>query len=359
MIQYIQMLRFAAALWVALYHARQWDFFPQLPKVLRIIVDGGYAGVDIFFVISGVIMALVTHNSPAGWRPAATFVLNRFARIYTGWWPVMLMSVVALSALQILPPTSDLLASALLYPSNFTFHVSSVIWTLVYELYFYLLIAASLLLPPRWRDRCLALLALGIAALVAQTWLAGHYAASELHRATYVTWFFAGPIVLEFFAGYFLYRILCRRPPRCWPCWALATVVLGLFAAYFGRKLMAPNTSLAEFYFWTERTLFIGAAACALVGTALCAPPPTSPRWQSLARLGDYSFGIYLLHPLVLQLMHKPTLWLDPQHLHRGWMTNLVILVLLVAAALYYHAIEHPLYQACRRAIARWLAPKT
>ncbi len=146
MIQYIQILRFAAAMWVALYHAKYSAFFPQLPQALRIFIDGGYAGVDIFFVISGVIMALVTQDSPRGIRHAGQFVLMRFARIYTGWWPVMAITVGMFVWLNALLPQTNLWSSAFLYFSNSSLHVSSVIWTLMYELYFYLIIGLSLLL---------------------------------------------------------------------------------------------------------------------------------------------------------------------------------------------------------------------
>ena len=48
MIQSIQMLRFAAALWVAAYHALQSGWLQPLPMWIQTIFGGGYAGVDIF-----------------------------------------------------------------------------------------------------------------------------------------------------------------------------------------------------------------------------------------------------------------------------------------------------------------------
>ena len=357
MIPYIQVLRFGAAMWVAIYHAKNWSYFPQLPRWMQAAVEGGYAGVDIFFVISGVIMALVTSDSPSGAKPAAQFVLTRFARIYTGWWPALLLFYVSLTLISALPATVDMLASTLLYPSNFTFHISSVIWTLVYELYFYLIVGASLLLPKRWRDAALALAGLVVLTVVLRHWLAGNYAPANLGSATFITWFFAGPIVLEFFAGYFLYRWLHKKPRQDWRIWAAATIVLAAIATYVGRVTMVQGTSLAEFYYWAERAFFIGLAACALVGTALLAPSFKGRTLPWLARLGDYSFAIYLLHPLLYTLVHKPLQWINPANSHRSLMMLAVLLVLLAVSALYYRYIEHPIYQACRRRIRQWLGP--
>ena len=359
MIQYIQILRFAAAMWVALYHAKYSDFFPQLPQALRIFIDGGYAGVDIFFVISGVIMALVTQDSPRGIRHAGQFVLMRFARIYTGWWPVMAITVGMFVWLNALLPQTNVWSSAFLYFSNSSLHVSSVIWTLMYELYFYLIIGLSLLLPVGWRDRILGVMALCIAVYVAAQWSAGNYQATELHRATYTTWFFAAPLVLEFFAGYFLYRYLQKKPHHDWRWWAVATLILAMLAMYVGRKVIPAESFLAEFYFWTERTIFVGLAACALLGTALLAPPLPQGRWQWLSSLGNYSFAIYLLHSLVFDIFRRSATWLEPLYQHRVAVTCLVFVVLLAFSALYYHFIEHPLYQACRRKITQWLPLKT
>lgn len=356
LILYIQILRLFAALWVALYHAQNFSFYPQLPRWLQTVAQGGYAGVDIFFVISGVIMALVTSGSPQGAKPAAQFVLTRFARIYTGWWPAMLLFYVALGAIGALPGNVNLVASALLYPSNFSLHISSVIWTLVFELYFYLLIGASLLLPKRWRDPALAMLAFVIFVTVLVNWGSGAFTPEAFGRATMVTWFFAGPLVLEFFAGYFVYRLIRRSPLQDWRPWAAICLALITMAAYASWQWVPQDHNLAEFYYWPERAFFIGLAACALVGTAILAPLPQQRSLQWLAKLGDYSFAIYLLHLLLYQVLQKLLAGTDPSQTQRLLLLPTAMLALLSASALYYCFIEHPIYQACRLRISKWLS---
>jgi len=361
MIQSIQMLRFAAAMWVAVYHAQLWGWFPHAPSWLQAIAAGGYAGVDIFFVISGVIMALGTARSAHGIRAASQFALTRFGRIYTGWWPVMGISLLALVAIGSLPADVNLLSSALLYPSNFSLHISNMIWTLVYELYFYLLVAASLLLAPPWRQRAMAALAGGIAVMVLHFWVTGRYAPGAFDRATLLLWFYAAPLVLEFFAGYFLYLLVQRFPRQHWGWWLLAAAVLAGMAAYVAWFHSPHAPGMSGFFHWPERALWAGSAAVALVGAALLASVPRSPGLQSLqhglGRLGDYSFAIYLLHPLVFVLAGRALQALGWQALPRAGAAVAVLLLLVAFAALYHHSIERPLYQACRRQIARWLGP--
>jgi len=358
MIQSIQILRFAASLWVALYHARSYSFFPDLPAWLRAIAEGGFVGVDIFFVISGVIMALATTNAPTGLRPSAQFVATRFSRIYTGWWPAMLLYVVGLQALGAMPADVHLLSSALLYPANFSLHINAVIWTLVYELYFYLLIGASLLLPKPWRDRALAAWAGVIVALVLYYVASGRYRPDMFSQATQLIWFYAAPLVLEFFAGYFVYRWLQRHPLQRWYAWLLASALLCAIAVYYSLTATLYAPGIVGFFHWPERALLVGAAATALVGAALLLPAPQHRAWRLAARLGDYAFAIYLLHLLVFQLVQRFITSMAVEIPHRSVSLLLVLAVLVALSALYYHAIEHPIYHACRRAIARWAAPK-
>ncbi len=362
MIQSIQMLRFAAALWVAAYHALQSGWLQSLPMWIQTIFGGGYAGVDIFFVISGFIMALSTTRSPAGVRSAVQFALTRFSRIYTAWWPVMLVSLITLSSLGALPSPLNLWSSALLYPSNFSQHIINVIWTLVYELYFYLLVAISLLLTPSWRGRFLGLFAAAITGLVLYYWCTDRYLPSAFARATPLVWFYAAPLVLEFFAGYFLYFLVQRWPQQSAYWWWQACGLLTCVAVYMA-WYQSPNTpGMTGFFHWPERTLWIGSAAVALVGATLFSPVPRGRMMQSLICFGDYSFAIYLLHPLVLALAGSglaALAWQPSSAIAAMWTGTVLLIALVTLSALYYRYIEHPIYQACRRKIGQWLAPRS
>src|SRR5579872_3052735 len=82
----IQSLRALAALLVVFHHARQ---FPGFKDVIGTGI--GVSGVDIFFVISGFVMALTAGR--AGY-PASTFLKRRATRIIPLYWAVTLLVAV-------------------------------------------------------------------------------------------------------------------------------------------------------------------------------------------------------------------------------------------------------------------------
>ena len=80
-------LRFLAALWVMLFHYREYGdgMVWSYPYADSFIIHGG-AGVDLFFVLSGFILSHVYNrtfvNFPTSWRDYKIFVVFRLARIY-------------------------------------------------------------------------------------------------------------------------------------------------------------------------------------------------------------------------------------------------------------------------------------
>src|SRR5262249_8597765 len=126
----------------------------------------GYAGVDLFFVISGFIITWV-HDEKLG-RPAALreYAAKRFWRIYPVYWFCWLVTVlVLLPGLRIGVPEPGVRESAVclsLWPqrgTTFTFQTWNYYlpqsWSLVYEVMFYLVFAGFFLLPRRWFPRLL------------------------------------------------------------------------------------------------------------------------------------------------------------------------------------------------------------
>ena len=133
----LQFLRFAAAMLVVLYHSSSHLRSTGLDQgtVFALSEGIGFAGVDIFFVISGFIMAWTTQEA-AGPAAAFDFLRRRLARIYSGYWPFFLFAVVLFAWTD--PPFfegSDLEKSAILWPTNRL--LLAVSWTLIFELFFY------------------------------------------------------------------------------------------------------------------------------------------------------------------------------------------------------------------------------
>lgn len=107
-------------------------------------------GVDLFFIISGFLMVHTTRDNAS--RNAKDFLLKRFIRIYPAYWLVLLT---LLPVFFFKPEWAffgqgekpSLLLSFLLLPQQ-TPPILSVAWTLVFEIYFYLIFAATLFLNP-------------------------------------------------------------------------------------------------------------------------------------------------------------------------------------------------------------------
>lgn len=165
-LQSIQVLRGMAALLVVLYHIRSLEGLAiasngltETPLISGFLTNG-YAGVDLFFVISGFIMVYVTDGLKSGVRTSAEFLFARVTRIYPVWWlfaGVMTVYMVVAHGLRPSglgweaisrsePLIPYLLKSFALLPQG-EHPILGVGWTLVHEMYFYLAFTLILLLP--------------------------------------------------------------------------------------------------------------------------------------------------------------------------------------------------------------------
>jgi len=165
-LQSIQALRGLAALLVVFYHIRSLEALGIEANGLTEqawtggVFTNGYAGVDLFFVISGFIMVYVTKDAGTGLKPATDFLFARVTRIYPVWWAFagfMTAYMIVIHGLSGLgqgwaaisrsePLVPYLVKSFLLAPQP-EFPILGVGWTLVHEMYFYAVFAVFLLLP--------------------------------------------------------------------------------------------------------------------------------------------------------------------------------------------------------------------
>jgi exopolysaccharide production protein ExoZ len=174
----VQVLRFAAAMLVVVMHITQ---------AISIHITGtgpshywgaGSAGVDIFFVISGFVMAMSTSSLPAAGparlpqlSAAWVFMRRRLLRIAPLYWFYTLLKVALLLAMPALAARSSVepghLAASLFFipamsPWGLVQPTLPVGWTLNFEMLFYAVFAAAIALgAPRIRF-CLAAFARGL-----------------------------------------------------------------------------------------------------------------------------------------------------------------------------------------------------
>ena len=284
----VQALRGLAACMVVLFHASaNWS-------VVAYGADthtwwNGAAGVDIFFVISGFVMAVSSLGKGEGPGAARKFLERRIVRIYPLYWLITTLLVLKISlgfvrsadGLHHIPPFFGL-CSYLLIPTHSPAGVIQPIlapgWTLSYEMFFYLCFAAALYLRRNVPiTLTLTLTALAIVGIFhTDTWPA-------------VTTLFS-PLLLEFLAGLWLGRAL--QTGRLLPA-GIAAPLAALAAATL-LVLPSPPPSYQRLEWSICGILLVHAAvACESKLTFI-------PRWTLL--LGDASYSLYLTHAPALGL---------------------------------------------------------
>lgn len=340
--QSIQFLRAIAALAVVAFHTDgNVALYGWTPHAFSRVAHYGEIGVDIFFVISGFVIALVSAGAPPGVRTAREFLAARVARIVPIYWLVS----AAFAALLLAAPAyfepwtfgsthvvaANLLASFVFVPSlnasGLIAPVLNVGWTLNYEAWFYVVFAVAL---------CVTRRPLALVAAV----LAGTSLLRLAHGAGVPFLFYTNPIVLEFVAGCCLgtwYARGARLPLR-----AALAVLVGVIVLH---RFYAPT--LTE----DNRFVVFGLPAFALVATALSLE--TRVRWGRLMlRLGDASYSLYLTHLLALPLVLKLMLMADRAHRLPGDAVAAIVVLGAVLAGFACHLwLERPL----TRLAARWL----
>ena len=325
---YVQYLRAGAALCVVLLHALNESARLGWPADSPAFLNGG---VDVFFVISGFVMWISTASRPVS--PLA-FMRSRLLRIVPLYW------VVSGFMLLVLLVRPDLLRSARLVP----WHAAASFlmlpaanpatramqplliagWTLNLEMLFYVLFAAFLAVPARWR------LGGTIAALVM---LVGAGQAFDLPPALA---FYTQDVMLEF--GYGLALGWCFRAARTV---SASTAVMLLAAGCLG-MVAAPSLYGDAL----PRCVPFGMPALLLVAGAVFLERASAPaRSRMWLLLGDASYSLYLTHPIVLAAL--VTLWRMLRVPSRG---SLVVGFALVAvpacavvAVLVHRWVERPL----------------
>lgn len=330
----VQALRFFAALLVVVTHATGMATERMLGMGPGHYWFNGQSGVDIFFVISGFVMAVSSFNGQGhamGWK---TFAERRLLRVVPMYWIAttlkiaMVLAVPAVALHTVIDPMRVLFSYLFLPSFNEQGEILPLLtvgWTLQYEMFFYLFFTLALLLkrPPLWF--C------GIAfALLSAVGLSDMRGASAF-------WSYTTPMMLEFIYGMAIARFCAR--PRLGAAPATALVVIGV----------ALLLSVHTYVRWRAFEWGLPAALVVL-GVVQLEPwlGRRIPRW--LLEQGAASYVLYLFHPFLV-----PAVGVALVKLHVLSVAAAVMLCLLLSpimALIIHRYIETPLNRHLKTATA-------
>jgi exopolysaccharide production protein ExoZ len=263
----IQYMRAGAALAVVAYHSGRATILGQV-------------GVDIFFVISGFLMWAVTAKATG----ALEFLSHRMVRIVPLYWIAILAMAVVLGS-----PVADTIRSLLFWPyrgaDGQIFPVLIQGWTLNYEMFFYVIFAATLLLPRKLRLIFLTISLCGLS-------VAGFaFRPSNSVIATYTS-----PMLLEFLGGVWLSEAWLRG---LLPSTRNACVMLGLGLSVILISLLGGQPLMDRAFVWGIPSLFV------ITGVIAIETRHGMPTIGPLKLLGDASYSIYLFHTFLLTVVAR------------------------------------------------------
>ena len=326
----IQALRGIAALMVLLPHLRNYDIRfggDHLPG--HALWEVGNAGVDLFFVISGFVMVATTLGKFGRAGEPGRFLFRRAVRIYPLYWVISLLVLPVYLKHRDLVNAHDGTArlsiwkSFLLLPQGPSPLIAQG-WTLIHELYFYVIFALMLSLKERW----LPMMVVVWGVLVT----AGYYA---LPHTTSVIDIAVNPLTLEFILGCFIALASHRLTRGGLPIFIAGIILLCVLGPH-ATDLHNP---------W-QRVGYFGAPAALVVLGSVCIERSgmVMPKW--LVATGDASYSFYLTQGLVLAAVSRWA-W-EKKHIHTGRLPNLLTVVAMsvaaiIAAFVCYRLVELPL----------------
>lgn len=330
----IQALRGIAVLLVVLYHIiavekKYNSEFIILPDVFKL----GTIGVDIFFIISGFIMVIVTSNYHKNFNKYLKFMYSRLSRIYPLYWffsllivPVLFLKPEWVNSSQV--GEVDLVSSFLLYPTE-SKPLIMVAWSLIHEIYFYIVYGILLLFFRRTQIVIFSVLWFVL--------IVGLNVFFDFENSLILL--ISHPLTIEFIIGLLLgvfymkninNKFFIKSNFLLWLPYFVFPIMYVLFLDFF------ENESL--------RVITYGIPSAIIVFCALELEKKQVFFNGFLMKIGDASYSIYLSHVLVLNVVGKLLVSFNFQGiLFEFLMAVIMFFLAIIFGILNFKFVEKPL----------------
>lgn len=287
----LQILRGVAAFLVLMRHSAKFATGHGSADAFGV----GQAGVDVFFIISGVVIYITGRS--LDWH---VFVRRRIARIVPLYWLILTAAAAAMALPQLLHATGfrpngametyNAITSYLFIPSfdekGEAYPLIVAGWTLNFEMYFYLICTLALLFAPR--RLFLETVSLIVVAMIA---IGAPLFWAVDSRPAFAPLVLTLPISLEFVAGLWIAHAWVSGFRTSLP---VNAAILAVAIIWFALSPVAGPYSVWRPFGW-------GIPAAMVVWAMLASEEKIAfAKWRPALLLGDASYALYLTHPVVL-----------------------------------------------------------
>ena len=312
MIKNLQILRAIAATLVMFFHFNKYPY-----KI-------GLFGVDIFFIISGFIIAVVVNKS------TNNFLMKRIIRVvpmyyfFTTLLIILISCNLILSKIDISPESIFKSLTFIPYTKNNSGPILSLGWTLNYEMYFYLLIFISTKISKKPKF----ILTLTSFIIIINILLSFILSSTTFYNQYFN--FYGNPIALEFIFGIIIYYVSNISDNINYfnkIIFLLISIISFLFLIKY---------DLEKFNF--NKTIFIGIPSSLIVYTFIIFESTinNSTKYLNfLFKIGNASYIVYLIHPFIISLFLKISFYYN----FNNFINLIFILILTYIISIFLHNI--------------------
>lgn len=341
-LMWLQSLRALAAMYVMMFHCIPfWELLDNkiLANILISLSSYGYAGVDIFFIISGYVIGLSSHKKIKNINVGFSFLLDRLSRVFLGYWPILFFTIV-LSYVGIRPLDNieqRFLGSFLLLDKGSSINLLGVAWSLSYEITFYILAFIIIFFLGRFS------LKKQIFFLVVVIFSYNFYWYS-LHRDMIFSgiWplrYSMSALTIEFLLGLYISTLNLNflKQKELIPLYGITAIFSFLVGTH---NLFFVNYDLF-------RVCTFGVCGFSLLMISISLELNEIKTIDILNKIGNSSYSLYLLHPLLLSCAGV----LIPRDdvLTKNICILLIPIFCVVVSLLWFYFVENKVYQAYKK----------